>query len=63
VGGGVLNSPDEAGGVLKMKVLRSGTALKKFNIWYLSPTRLPAPRYKKLKNSNYLMGDKGLLTR
>jgi hypothetical protein len=36
--GGVLNFLDEGGGILKIKVLQSGAALKKFNIWYLSPT-------------------------
>jgi hypothetical protein len=36
--GGVLNFLDEGGGVFKIKVLRLGAALKKFNIWYLSPT-------------------------
>jgi hypothetical protein len=39
-GGGVLNFLDEGGGVLKIKVLRLGAALKMFNIWY-PPAPLP----------------------
>jgi hypothetical protein len=43
-GGRVLNfSLDEGGGVLKIKVLRSGGGYKKFNIWYLSPIAPPPP--------------------
>ena len=40
-GGRVLSFLDEGGGVLKINVLRLGAALKKFNIWYLSPTGPP----------------------
>jgi hypothetical protein len=43
VGGGGLSFLDEGGGVLKIKVLRLGAALKKFNICYLSPTASPPP--------------------
>jgi hypothetical protein len=38
---GVLSFLDKVGGVLKIKVMRLGAALKKFNIWYLSPTAPP----------------------
>jgi hypothetical protein len=42
---GGLNFLDEGGGVLKIKILRlGGGALKKFNIWYLSPTNLRSLR-------------------
>jgi hypothetical protein len=41
--GGGLSFLDEGGGVLKIKVLRLGAALKKFNICYLSPTASPPP--------------------